>query len=44
LGRIDDAGSLSCNSGMEEVLEVITGTPQAMASSIGIPKLSRREG
>ena len=31
-------------SGIDEVFEVITGTPQAMASSIGIPKLSRNDG
>src|SRR5690606_22429181 len=31
-------------SGIADVLEVITGTPQAMASRIGSPKLSRKEG
>ena len=30
-------------SGMEEVLEVTTGVPQAIASSKGIPKLSRND-
>ena len=31
-------------SGSEELLEVITGVPQAMASSTGKPKPSRSEG
>ena len=30
-------------SGMEEVLEVMTGVPQAIASSKGMPKLSRND-
>ncbi|GAC1484706.1 MAG: hypothetical protein NVS1B13_10410 [Flavisolibacter sp.] len=29
---------------MEEVVEVITGRPQDIASKMGNPKLSRREG
>ena len=30
-------------SGIAEVLELITGVPQAMASSRGMPKLSRKD-
>ena len=31
-------------SGIDDVLDVITGVPQAIASSMGNPKLSRNEG
>ena len=30
-------------SGMAEVFEVMTGVPQAIASRMGMPKLSRRD-